>query len=109
MIKTIANFRADYDGTVYWEYLGRTSPRGDFWWALNDKLERPTLDHTQPTVLSHWNASGRTTTYPDRRRFYDFEGASLVVVPHTLNSSAGGSEPDSYTPEVTRAFRGAKK
>ena len=68
----------------------------------------PTLDHTSPTVLGHWNSAGRRGEYPDRRRFYDFAGAPLTVVPKTMNSSVGGREPDSYLPQVTRAFRGAK-
>lgn len=97
------------DGNQYWEYRHKKSPRGDFMWLVNDDREQPTLDHTAPTVLAHWNyQGGRTTDYPPRRSFYDFQGAALVVVPKTLNSSAGGRDPDSYTPIVTRRFRGAK-
>jgi hypothetical protein len=107
MMREIGSVRA-VDGIVYWEYRGRRSPRGDHWWLLLDPQEMPTLDHTTPTVLGHWNSSGRTTSYADRRRYYDFEGAKLVVVPKQFNSSAGGKEPDSYTPRVTRTFRGSK-
>lgn len=108
LIREIGSFRTGDDGKVYWEFRGRRSPRGDFWWLLVDDEEMPTLDHTRPTVLGHWNSIGSKKAYNDRRRFYDFEGAPITVVPKTMNSSAGGREPDSYTPHVTRDFRGAK-
>lgn len=96
------------DGKLYWEYRGQKSPRGDFLWLVHDQNEQPTLDHTRPTVVGHWNTTGRTTDYAPRKRFYDFEGADVVVVPKTLNSEAGGRESASYTPRVTRSFRGSK-
>jgi hypothetical protein len=108
MLTEIGSFHTGEDGKIYWEYPRKKSPRGDFWWLLDDPKEQPTLDHTAPTVLSHWNNHGRTTAYPPRKNFYDFVGAKLTVVPQTLNSAAGGREPDSYTPFVTRGFRGAK-
>jgi hypothetical protein len=107
MIREIGSFRT-VDGVVYWEWRRKASPRGDFWWKLDDPLEMPTLDHTAPTVLGHWNSVGRTGAYGPRRTFFDFVGAPLTVVPKRENSSAGGREPDSYRPQVTRAFRGAK-
>jgi hypothetical protein len=108
MLQEIGSFYTGEDGKIYWNYPRRKSPRGDFKWLLDDPSEQPTLDHLAPTVLAHWNTQGRTTTYPPRRAFYDFAGAKLTVVPQTLNSAAGGREPDSYTPLVTRSFRGAK-
>jgi hypothetical protein len=109
MLIEIGSFHTGADGKIYWEYRHKKSPRGDFLWLMDDEKEMPTLDHTAPTVLAHWNYhGGRTTPYPPRKSFYDFEGASLVVVPKTLNSSSGGRDPDSYTPFVTRTFRGAK-
>jgi hypothetical protein len=106
----IGSVHTGEDGNQYWEYRHRRSPRGDFMWMVNDVKEQPTLDHTAPTVLAHWNYhGGRTSDYPPRSSFYDFTGAPLVVVPQSLNSTAGGREPDSYTPIVTRHFRGAKR
>ena len=107
MLAEIGSFRTE-DGVVYWEWRGGLSSSKNHWWKLDDPLEMPTLDHTKPTVLAHWNSAGRTSTYPSRRDFYDFVGAGLIVVPKQRNSSAGGREPDSYTPVVTRAFRGSK-
>ncbi len=107
MMAEIGSFRTE-EGVVYWEWRGGLSSRGDHWWKLNDPQEMPTLDHTAPTVLGQWNSAGRTTAYAPRRSFYDFVGAGLTVVPKQRNSSAGGKEPDSYTPRVTRSFRGAK-
>jgi len=107
MMTEIGSFRT-VDGVVYWQWPGGLSPRGDHWWKLDDPLEMPTLDHTAPTVVAHWRSTGRTGTYTPRRDFYDFVGAGLKVVPKQRNSSAGGREPDSYKPQVTRAFRGAK-
>ncbi len=107
MLAEIGSFRTE-DGVVYWEWRGGLSSNKDHWWKLDDPLEMPTLDHTKPTVLAHWNSAGRTSTYPSRRDFYDFVGVGLTVVPKQRNSSAGGREPDSYTPVVTRAFRGSK-
>jgi len=96
------------DGKQYWEYHGKRSPRGAFLWQVDDPQEQPTLDHTRPTVLGHWNTDGHKTDYPPRRSFYDFQGAEVEVLPKKLNSSAGGREPDSYTPRVAKSFRGAK-
>ncbi|HYO46965.1 MAG TPA: hypothetical protein VEY33_09800, partial [Gemmatimonadota bacterium] len=107
MLAEIGSFRTE-DGVVYWEWRGGLSPRGNHWWRLDDPLEMPTLDHTAPTVLAHWNSVGRTSTYAPRRSFYDFLGAALTVVPKQRNSSAGGREPDSYLRQVTRTFRGVK-
>lgn len=109
MMQEIGSFHTGADGQIYWEYARKRSPRGDFWWLLNDENEQPTLDHTKPTVVAHWNNhGGRKTSYAARSSYYDFEGASLVVVPKRDNSSAGGREDDSYTPLVTRSFRGSK-
>ncbi|MGB8885967.1 MAG: DUF4157 domain-containing protein [Candidatus Korobacteraceae bacterium] len=106
----IGSVHTGEDGNQYWEYLHRRSPRGDFMWLVADSREQPTLDHTSPTVLAHWNyQGGRTSDYGPRKSFYDFVGAALVVVPQTLNSSAGAREPDSYNPIVTRRFRGSKR
>jgi hypothetical protein len=108
----IGRFRTDPDGTMYWEYRQRQSPRGDHWWLMHDDLEQPTLDHLNPTVVGHWNYggagyhAGRRVDRAARRRYYDFVGAPLVVVPKTLNSSAGGREPASYIPRVFKTFRG---
>jgi hypothetical protein len=105
-MREIGGFRSDPDGTTYWEYRRKRSPRGDYWWLLNDEFEQPTLDHTSPTVVTHWNTIGRRVDRATRRAFYNFESAPLVVVPKTENSSAGGREPGSYTPRVTSSFRG---
>ncbi len=107
MLAEIGSFRTE-DDIVYWEWRGGLSSSGNHWWKLDDPLEMPTLDHTRPTVLAHWNAAGRSSTYPSRRSFYDFVGSGLTVVPKQRNSSAGGKEPDSYARQVKRTFRGAK-
>ena len=109
MLAEIGRFRTGEDGLAYWEWRRKPSPRGDFWWKLDHPQEMPTLDHTNPTVLGHWNSVGRTGLYEPRRRFFDFVGEPLIVVPKSENSSAGGREPDSYRPQVTRTFRGAKR
>ncbi len=107
MMREIGSFRT-VGGAVYWEFRGKRSPRGDNWWLLDHPKEGPSLDHTNPTVVAHWNSIGRKTDYATRDSFYDFEGVPVTVVPKTLNSSAGGKEKGRNTPRVTRAFRGAK-
>lgn len=66
----------------------------------------PTVEHS-PTVVSHWNDTGRKTDQATRRAFFTFAGKekSIKVLDRSRNSELGGRGKE-YKPAVTASFTG---